>query len=171
MVALIESPRFDPEWLFKSELHRAAKALVPDLKVMLLGQGADEFAGGYSTYLGSKWRHWDDYITHSVTPSIDQYVGQNLHLPERFNGALHQPDLINRYASKYHLKMKMLTYQLQHFNLWHEDRTSSYHGIESRVPFLDHRLVELLASVPENQHPSLFWDKQIVRKCLSEQLP
>jgi asparagine synthase (glutamine-hydrolysing) len=53
MVKLMESPRFHPEWYFKSELHKAAKNQVPDIEVVLLGQGANEFAGGYSRYLGS----------------------------------------------------------------------------------------------------------------------
>ena len=70
LICLIESPRFDPEWLFKSELHRAAKELVPDLKVILLGQGADEFSGGYSKYLGSQWETWDEYMFGEVSPSL-----------------------------------------------------------------------------------------------------
>jgi len=172
LICLIESPRFDPEWLFKSELHRAAKKLVPDLKVMLLGQGADEFCGGYSKYLGAHWKNWDDYINNEVTPSISQQVDLTNNIPERFHSYLNTRHFINENeAGIYNIKMKMLTYQLQHFNLWHEDRTSSYHGVESRVPFLDHRLVELLASIPEENQSKLFWNKQLLRNVSKKVLP
>ncbi|NES65612.1 MAG: hypothetical protein F6K24_10300 [Okeania sp. SIO2D1] len=36
------------EWSFKHEIYQQVRAIVPELKVLLLGQGADEFAGGYS---------------------------------------------------------------------------------------------------------------------------
>ena len=48
---------------------------------------------------------------------------------------------------------------------------SAAHGIEARVPFLDHRLVEFLASVPLVYHEQLFWDKRIVREQLAGLLP
>lgn len=44
-------------------------------------------------------------------------------------------------------------------------------SIEARVPFLDHRLVEFLASVPLVYHEQLFWDKRIVREQLAGLLP
>ena len=164
MVCLIESPRFDPEWLFKSELHRAAKHYVPDLKVILLGQGADEFAGGYSNSLGAGNSCWNDYLE-SISPSLKYYRNKERNIPERLNRLM----CSNNSSIKtdcYHEKMKLLVNQMQYFNLWHEDRTSSYHSIESRVPFLDHRIVELLASIPEDMHAELFWDKSIVRNAL-----
>src|SRR5205085_1128417 len=43
LIWTIEKPDFNWEWLFKKELHRYAKRADPGLKVMLLGQGADEF--------------------------------------------------------------------------------------------------------------------------------
>ncbi len=172
LICLIESPRFDPEWLFKSELHRAAKKLVPDLKVILLGQGADEFCGGYSKYLGVNWLNWEDYISHEVSPSIVSQADTANNIPERFKQYLNHKHILEKDKSGiYNKKMKMLTYQLQHFNLWHEDRTSSYHGIESRVPFLDHRLVELLAGIPEKYHAELFWNKKILRNASKKVLP
>ena len=172
LICLIESPRFDPEWLFKSELHRAAKKLVPELKVMLLGQGADEFCGGYSKYLGVNWKSWSDYIDNEVAPSISHQIDVANNIPERFQSCLNPRHFIKgSQPGIYNTKMKMLTYQLQHFNLWHEDRTSSYHGVESRVPFLDHRLVELLASVPEEYQPNLFWNKQLLRNASKKVLP
>jgi asparagine synthase (glutamine-hydrolysing) len=50
------------------------------------------------------------------------------------------------------------------YHLWHEDRTAAWHSIENRVPFLDHRLLEFVARVPESLHPELFVDKQILRR-------
>ncbi len=60
---------------------------------------------------------------------------------------------------------------LQWHNLWHEDRSSAVAGMESRIPFLDHRLVELLASIPERLHEPLFWQKRIVRMAARTWLP
>jgi asparagine synthase (glutamine-hydrolysing) len=57
------------------------------------------------------------------------------------------------------------------YNLWHEDRTAAAHSIESRVPFLDHRIVECLVNVPPRLHRELFWDKAILRKGMARQLP
>ena len=59
---LMDYPLFTLEFLFKHELHRFAKTVVPDLKVMLIGQGADEFAGGYSNGANKPHESWDDYI-------------------------------------------------------------------------------------------------------------
>ena len=164
MVCLIESPRFDPEWLFKSELHRAAKHYVPELKVILLGQGADEFAGGYSNSLGTNNSDWDSYLR-SIEPSVEFYKSEKKYIPDRLRNLIQSSESAVE-TSCYHQKMKLLVNQMQYFNLWHEDRTSSYHSIESRVPFLDHRIVELLASIPKEKHAELFWDKAIVRNAL-----
>jgi len=173
-IAMIESPRFDPEWYFKNELHKFAKREVPDLKVMLLGQGADEFAGGYSRRLGVDNASWNDYLAAEVDPDLAFYAAQQRGMPSRFD-ALLRGEYRNRLGGvqshDYHSKMRLLTYQLQHFNLWHEDRSSSYEGVESRVPFLDHRIVELAASIPDCDHEELFWDKSIVRSTLKKWLP
>jgi len=67
--------------------------------------------------------------------------------------------------------MRLRLRTLQAFNLWHEDRTSAGQGIEARVPYLDHRIVELLASVPSRLHRELFWDKEIIRRAARRWLP
>jgi asparagine synthase (glutamine-hydrolysing) len=170
LICLMESPRFDPEWLFKSELHRAARHFVPELKVILLGQGADEFCGGYSKYLGSEFPDWEDYLLH-LKESISEQVIVDKGISTRFENSVNTAFYTDTSLNIYNQKMKALTYQLQHYNLWHEDRTSSYHGVESRVPFLDHRLVELLAGVPEGQQEELFWNKRIVRSVADRCLP
>jgi len=168
MIHVMESPRFDLEWYYKSELHRAAKNIVPELKVILLGQGADEFAGGYSRTLTSPWQNWEEYISGEVAPSLKERQIHQHHVPERFQDLIDAiPDDLS-ITNAYKKKMHALCYQLQHFNLWHEDRTSSFHGVESRVPYLDHRLVEFLSTVPSEFHESLFWNKTLIRKTVKE---
>jgi asparagine synthase (glutamine-hydrolysing) len=52
-----------------------------------------------------------------------------------------------------------------------EDRMSMAHGVESRVPMLDHRLVELAATIPANikfQNGEL---KRLLRVAFADQLP
>jgi asparagine synthase (glutamine-hydrolysing) len=115
---------------------------------VLLGQGADEFAGGYSRRANCLHDSWETYLRKDIEPLIETYGAPLLSY------------------SRYHQAMPLLVKQLQFYNLWHEDRTSSLHSLEARVPFLDHRLVELLASVPWPLDKSLFWNKRIVRNCM-----
>jgi asparagine synthase (glutamine-hydrolysing) len=57
------------------------------------------------------------------------------------------------------------------YHLWHEDRTAAAHGIENRVPFIDYRIVEFVASIPERHHAALFADKRILRRAASGLVP
>lgn len=52
-----------------------------------------------------------------------------------------------------------------------EDRMSMAHGIESRVPFLDHRLVELVASIPAMMKFKGGQMKYILRHAMRETIP
>lgn len=170
-VWMMDSPRLEIEWLFKQELHRVAKRSHPGFKVMLLGQGADEFAGGYSTRLDAPRQDWGQYLREEVQPNImfDQTLAG--HGPQGVWQLLSPGQAAKSQVAPYHQMMLLLLRQLQHHNLWHEDRTSSWHSLEARVPFLDHRLVELLASVPAALHQDLFWNKRIVREALHRFLP
>jgi asparagine synthase (glutamine-hydrolysing) len=55
------------------------------------------------------------------------------------------------------------------------DKLSMAHGIELRVPFLDHRLIELLESFPDNQKLELtrrgFVTKRVHRSAMAKRLP
>jgi asparagine synthase (glutamine-hydrolysing) len=174
MVWCMDSPRFDLEVFLKHELHRYARTHHPDLKVMLLGQGADEFAGGYSRSHTHPDRSWDTYLSDTVQPAWVEFqeVAQVMAEHPR-HGALARAmlqQMAGIEAGSQRL-MFMNLQSLQYYNLWHEDRTAASHGTESRVPFLDHRLVELLASIPPAYHADLFWNKRIVREQLARILP
>lgn len=196
-----ETPLVNVEQLYKYWLHRHAQLIRPNLKVILLGQGSDDFNGGYSIswaaaarcsldwpglmaalrrrqrdallaearsgqpyeYLLAKTRSYapgradtemDDEIVSST--ALERWTG----LPPLEHPWRLYPELCRRY--------------IQIYNLWHEDRTAAAHGIEARVPFLDHRLVELTYAIPERLYGELFFDKAILREAmrgrLSEQL-
>jgi asparagine synthase (glutamine-hydrolysing) len=151
-VWMMDAPRFAPESFFKHELHRYAKTRVPELKVILLGQGADEFAGGYSTSLSSPRPSWEAYVRGELVPH------------HRTLGPAPP-------VAPFHREMLARIWALQSHNLWNEDRVSSSQGVEARVPFLDHRLVELLAAIPEPLHARLFFDKAILREAARRLLP
>jgi asparagine synthase (glutamine-hydrolysing) len=159
--------------MLKLELHRYAKTRMPELKVMLLGQGADEFAGGYSQSMGNENQSWPAY-TRRLAGIHAQMRRTDAGIPVYMHPALapgYPPDRETGNLAEYHRHMLMRVSMLQRYNLWHEDRTSACQGVEARVPFLDHRLVELLASVPSALHESLFFDKRIVRAQLAGALP
>jgi asparagine synthase (glutamine-hydrolysing) len=130
---IMDGPVFDVEILLKIHLHRVATARVPGLKSILLGQGADEFTGGYGA-LGSG----------GLKGFIEQEGGAGWQ-SRRFS-------------------------DLAAYNLWHEDRTAAANGLESRVPFLSHMLIEYLLKISEDRWAFWFNDKRILRLAASSVL-
>lgn len=172
LVWLLDSPRFTIDWYIRHELARFAKALYPSLKVLLLGQGADEFAGGYSNpYERGEDEGWERYLERLARDRLGRAADRaQVHgsvAPWLTRGMGGPPRLGREYRSE---MLRRLTV-LQTYNLWHEDRTAAAHGLEARVPFLDHRLVEFLARVPIARQAGLFWDKRIVRAAARRWLP
>jgi asparagine synthase (glutamine-hydrolysing) len=54
--------------------------------------------------------------------------------------------------------------------LRYEDRNSMAFSIESRVPFLDHRLVDFIGTLPNNQKMHKGWSKYVLRQMLDKKL-
>lgn len=173
---LSETPLCGPEIYYKYELHRYARMVRPELRGMLLGAASDEFNGGYSVQIsdGEGWRRFCDKITYLADETDRNGTNSTLwrtgyrrplvreeHVRQRA-GAI--TDTYRRYLKSEYLK-------IQQYNVWHEDRTAAGSGIEARVPFLDHRVVEISASVPEELRPQLLWDKQILRRAMAGILP
>ncbi len=181
---ICETPLCDAEKLYKFHLHRYARSVCPGLKVMLLGQGSDEFNGGYGpNYLAENYpdrpeeeRNWPLFMellrdfekTHllSLGPKNTSDYANLLNsgfLADCGNTA------VRPHPWQYHMRMYQAS--LQMFNLWHEDRTAAGNSIENRVPFLDHRLVEYSAAVPPRLYAELFWNKRILREAMRPHLP
>ncbi len=67
-------------------------------------------------------------------------------------------------------KMEIETVQLPHL-LRYEDRNSMRHGIETRLPFLDYRIVEAGLSMDPSLKLRDGWTKYVLRKAVSDILP
>ncbi|MGW0985639.1 asparagine synthase (glutamine-hydrolyzing) [Streptomyces sp. NPDC002486] len=171
---LLESPQCGPEVFYKRELYRFVKARFPEIKGMLLGGGSDEFNGGYTASFGDDWEQFasgidgmalrDDRHRHRGLAAWWEQSPQPLVRAEVLRRGTPAEDPYERY-----LRWKYR--DVQQYNCWHEDRTAAGSGIEARVPFLDHRLVELSACVPPSLRSRLTWDKRLLRDGLDGVLP
>jgi asparagine synthase (glutamine-hydrolysing) len=77
-------------------------------------------------------------------------------------------DLGNSLAQR--LKTDMVQFSLPVL-LRYEDRNTMAFGVESRVPFIDHVLVEWLATLPADMRLRGGWTKRILRDALADVLP
>ncbi|HET6254605.1 MAG TPA: asparagine synthase (glutamine-hydrolyzing) [Puia sp.] len=170
-----------PEQLYKYELYRYIRQNFPNLKAVLIGQGSDEFNGGYAhKYVGepipglhNRWQEFENVLSgmeHAGLLSGSNHV---------FMGGL-EPFIDRDYLAHlqgnklpkvpWHGYLQMHAKNLQIYQLLHEDRTAMANGIENRVPFLDHRIVELILTAPAGCFADLFWDKSILRKGMGDLL-
>jgi asparagine synthase (glutamine-hydrolysing) len=90
-----------------------------------------------------------------------------------FNRNIRQSPIFNElYAGKsiHQTVINHFEYKLEHLLKW-EDRNSMYFGLESRVPFLDYRLVEKALNTHYSQFIDKGWTKKILRDELKGILP
>ena len=183
MLWMVETPIADAEQYYKYLLHAFARARVPGLKVMLLGSGSDEFNGGYTKSFYNSlrdptWRKFEKIMEGYERESLLRWSGAwnkyaTLQVDDHplisrdFLAGLAQ---LKPYEFPWDGYRDMHRRVLQMWVLWHEDRTSSANAIEARVPFLDHRLVELTYAVPPHLQKDLFWDKAILREGMKNEL-
>jgi len=132
--------------------------------VVLDGQGADELLAGYLGYQGSYIRglirtfHWWTAlkeIVGSTRRHRNFFLGarDQIHIRrKRRNFLKDNPKSIDRYQGTLDevLRRELLSTNLPAL-LHYEDRNSMAFSLESRVPFLDVRLVEYIASLPLSQ--------------------
>ncbi len=174
------------------------------IKVLLDGQGSDEYLAGYmhSFYrlMGGMLRKMNlpdafgEFFAHSSTQQMGFVkgigtIGKSLLAGVKSEQALYEleygnyfPFLPNDKNINFQLDKKPGS-QLNNF-LYHlvfttslpsllhyEDRNSMAFSIESRVPFLDHRLVEFVFSLEDSDKFKNGLTKSILRKSLSGMIP
>lgn len=154
------------------------------VKVVLAGSGGDELFGGYA------WRYQLIEKERSFDKFLDTYYQYWTRLiPDREKKKAFRPEtwkLMKDYSTQDVFRSIMtktkslspinraLYFELKSFLhglLVIEDKVSSAHSIESRVPFLDHDLVDLALTIPDRMKARDGIGKLILRHALEPRLP
>jgi asparagine synthase (glutamine-hydrolysing) len=143
--------------------------------VMLDGQGADEALAGYHSFFAP-------YLASLVRERRFGYAWREMQAFKRRHGysearavrgvarvlALESDP---QFASVFALSYAQLTHSNLQMMLRCADRSSMAHSVESRVPFLDHRVVELSLGLPDEFKIGGGVTKRVLRAAMSGVLP
>lgn len=176
---------YPPESTCMSGWHTFKRVAQTEVKVTLDGQGADEQLAGYLTY----WAYWfaqmplfrvvSELPKVLARPGAARFAwrGVAASMARRMLGKSMALTLVRRLGYSIdpfvHLNQKLvedLNTSLRVL-IHYADRTSMAHSIESRMPFMDYRLVEFLASVPAAYKLHGGWTKYLARRAFSGKLP
>ena len=172
------------------------KAKIKKIKVLLDGQGADEILSGYPDYLipyinemifSFKWNELFRYYSSLKQNnfSVKRMIGIQKHkiFHKRNSAYPVKKELQSKYSFKTkftrpHLSNFLPEYlkdQIERTNLpvllHFEDRNSMASSVESRVPYLDHNLIEFSVNIPTEQKIHGALTKIILREAMKPYLP
>jgi asparagine synthase (glutamine-hydrolysing) len=159
------------------------------LIVMLDGQGADEILAGYESFYEGYFKELLRYHPYEFFPALLGYFIKHKKYPFKiiFDKFFNKESNINWFTDKFINNSKpykrnrklsvrgMSEDYLEHFGLHSllkfEDRNSMAFSIESRVPFLDFRIVEYALNAPTSLKIRKGIRKYILRKAFQKILP
>lgn len=181
MIVALENP---PESSLMSSWHTYIEVKRRNVTVTLDGQGADEQLAGYVPFIRSHLLSLKllDFMKECfcffLQPTFRKEVVRTFLLKVLL--LILGKKVLLKFFSKYrgwNLKICLNSTLKNSFettlvNLLHyADHTSMAHGIESRMPFMDFRLVEFLATVPSCYKIHNGWTKYIARLAFDGKLP
>ncbi|WP_027345793.1 asparagine synthase (glutamine-hydrolyzing) [Hamadaea tsunoensis] len=154
-----------------------------DRRVVLSGEGADELFGGYRWHdldAGDHqpgrfpWHSTYEPLTALLNRDTLRALRPSRHIATRRRAALEQMPLpageIGRDRRQRETDWLTVVFYLP-FLLRRKDRLSMRAGVEARVPFLDHRLVEYAWNIPADMRPSRRMEKGVLREAVADLLP
>lgn len=165
------------------------------VKVILSGQGADEIFGGYTKfhfhYLKNLLRSGNVYFFSELYQALalDQYsYAEIINKAKNFKNSLFKPHphwiklpagepdgqaLVQRNSKKglWRTSNRAISGMGLPVMLHALDRNSMYFGIESRCPFLDHRLVDYAINLPDRLKIKNGKRKYVLRELFGPELP
>ena len=123
-----------------------------EVKVMLSGQGADEILGGYDAFISAYYHHLKQHSSYDALKYLSQsaFAQPQLFFQRMTEQNRNRASKLNASRDIFEFQKKSLTISPLPALLRYEDRNSMAHGIESRLPFLDHRIVDFCFSLPIN---------------------
>ena len=191
-----EEPFGSPSMFMGWHVFQEAKRL--NCTVMLNGQGGDETLLGYERYFSSTLSLWRPiqfireifnqgknsrlsffqtiaYFFYFKNPGVrikrlkDKSLVKDIYKKDKYF------DFVKQSAKAFNNVEDLQIFEITKLQLPHllryEDRNSMRHSIETRLPFLDYRLVELSLSMPLNFKIQNGWTKYILRKFIDDILP
>ncbi|NYT64538.1 asparagine synthase (glutamine-hydrolyzing) [Alcaligenaceae bacterium] len=181
MIWAMENP---PESTCMSGWHTFMKAKQCGVKVVLEGQGADEQLAGYFSYIPaylmslSLIDFYKEFFKFMSIPGARKQTLASflmLHYRAVFGESIYRAtfEKIKKRSAIEELN-KELKNSIEHglVTLMHySDHVSTGHSIESRMPFMDYRLVQYLATVPASYKLHNGWTKYLARQTFSGKLP
>lgn len=157
-------------------------------KVLIDGQGADEYLAGYvpiyNVYLDQlfeqdKWLYRKEYARfterhhlkfHKPAKPLDDSLRERLR--EFWTHKFCQNSIAEKGDDKLRRHLRLLSTQTTLKELLrYADRNSMAHSREVRLPFLSHHLVEFTHSLPEKFLLTRGWTKYILRMAVTNELP
>lgn len=181
-----ETPHCAPEAYYKYFLYKKVREMHPQMKIVFSGSGSDEFGCGYySRWLNRAGILQQDNALESFSTAVHRVAqgGAFINGQIRESSAeLRTWDLIFKKTYAYTVLpakeanpisyyMKANFFSLQIWNLWFEDRIAFANGFENRLPYLDHRIVEFLWTLPDDKRESLWLNKTLLKKSMRHLLP
>ncbi|WP_370944268.1 asparagine synthase (glutamine-hydrolyzing) [Amycolatopsis sp. cg5] len=154
--------------------------------VAISGESADEVFGGYLWFSDPvvqqadtfPWLvHWAEYFgddTQVLTPAARKALDLDTYLRDNYAGAVAG---IERLAGESDFEWRQRKISNLHLTRWvrvlldRKDRTSMATGLEVRVPFCDHRLVEYVYNTPWSLKTFDGKEKSLLRAATADLLP
>jgi asparagine synthase (glutamine-hydrolysing) len=179
----LENP---PESTLMSSWHTFKLVSSSDVKVTLDGQGADEQLAGYLPYIVNYWANksinikiFKELIMFNKTDTLKYSLyGLLMNLLSKIIGKNISNKITSKFLGKEVNMFQNLNERLHNDSFSHlvtlihyADHTSMAHSIESRMPFMDYRLIEFLSSVPACYKIHNGWTKYIARLAFDKKLP
>jgi asparagine synthase (glutamine-hydrolysing) len=194
-----EEPFSSPSIVMQYFVMQTAKN--SNIPVLLDGQGGDETLLGYERYNVSQlysiflqngpfaflnalnqakkhnekltWINLAKFLFGSHMPMARYHVHrlQHTYLKQR----PHIPNHLSDYAKALKNLFNLQKLELESTNLpallRFEDKNSMAHSIETRLPFLDYRAVEIALALPFEKKIQQGWSKYLIRQAMQQQLP
>ncbi|MBK2095859.1 asparagine synthase (glutamine-hydrolyzing) [Francisella philomiragia] len=155
-----------------------------DVTITLDGQGADEQLAGYTSYLTSYIASLSSisilveaWLLYRRIPGVKDYVlrGMCVGMFRNVFGTKRTKRLLNylKWDVEMHLNQRLAEHTMSILItlIHYADHTSMAFSVESRMPFMDYRLVEFLASVPACYKIRKGWTKYLARVAFDGKLP
>ncbi|MGE5415629.1 MAG: asparagine synthase (glutamine-hydrolyzing) [Acidobacteriota bacterium] len=165
-----------------SSLHLFCREVKKEVTVALSGECADEVFGGYPWFISHKslqgssfpWIRAVDERAQMLNPEVRDIIRPVQYAGDRYHQALSEVPVLPG-ENEWNARIREIFYiNLTRFMptlLDRKDRMSMARGLEVRVPFSDHRLVEYVWNIPWELKEYGGMVKGILRKALSGVLP